>query len=58
MSLRVTRVFSTLVEEMKALQCNQEMVPANLPERSPVLLFLGGDMGAGKSTIREAILKE
>ncbi|QCE07654.1 P-loop containing nucleoside triphosphate hydrolase [Vigna unguiculata] len=58
MSLRVTRVFSTLVEEMKALQYNQEMVPANLPERSPVLLFLGGGMGAGKSTIREAILKE
>lgn len=61
------RVFSTLVEEMKAIgsttskcgsQCTDVMVPVAHSERSPVLLFMGGGMGAGKSTVLKDILKE
>ncbi|XP_042409419.1 calmodulin calcium-dependent NAD kinase-like isoform X1 [Zingiber officinale] len=62
-SLKVTRVFSTLVEEMKAIGydddcCNDTMVPAALSDRSPVLLLMGGGMGAGKSTVLKDIQKE
>ncbi|RWR89409.1 P-loop containing nucleoside triphosphate hydrolases superfamily protein [Cinnamomum micranthum f. kanehirae] len=65
-SLKVTRVFNTLVEEMKAIgiasnddsHCTEVMVPAALSERSPVLLLMGGGMGAGKSTVLKDILKE
>ncbi|GAB4850998.1 hypothetical protein Ancab_030294 [Ancistrocladus abbreviatus] len=70
--LKVTRVFSTLVEEMKALgcsdnaspngngdsKCTEVMVPMDRGERSPVLLLMGGGMGAGKSTVLKDILKE
>ena len=61
--LKVTRAFSTLVEEMKAIgrgesPCTEDMVPGALSERSPVLLFMGGGMGAGKSTVTKDILKE
>ncbi|RRT52791.1 hypothetical protein B296_00050263, partial [Ensete ventricosum] len=60
--LKVTRVFSTLVEEMKAIgiesRCTDVMVPAALSDRSPVLLLMGGGMGAGKSTVLKDILKE
>lgn len=65
--LKVTRVFSTLLEEMKAIRmspngddshCTDVMVPAALSERSPVLLLMGGGMGAGKSTVLKDILKE
>ncbi|KAK2647190.1 hypothetical protein Ddye_022385 [Dipteronia dyeriana] len=58
--LKVARVFSTLVEEMKAIGLNNSdvMVPAALSERSPVLLLMGGGMGAGKSTVLKAIMKE
>ncbi|EEF45177.1 conserved hypothetical protein [Ricinus communis] len=61
--LKVTRVFSTLVEEMKAIskaepQSSDLMVPMDLSERSPVLLLMGGGMGAGKSTVIKDILKE
>ena len=64
--LKVTRAFSTLVEEMKAIggssrgesACTDVMVPAALSERSPVLLLMGGGMGAGKSTVLKDILKE
>lgn len=64
--LKVTRVFSILVEEMKAIkslsnadsQCTDVMVPAAHNQRSPVLLFMGGGMGAGKSTVLKEILKE
>ncbi|XP_078429846.1 calmodulin calcium-dependent NAD kinase-like [Wolffia australiana] len=60
--LKITRVFSTLTEEMKAIgldsRCTQVMVPAAPSERSPVLLFMGGGMGAGKSTVLKEILKE
>ncbi|XP_062108187.1 calmodulin calcium-dependent NAD kinase-like [Humulus lupulus] len=57
--LKVTRLFSTLVEEMKAIGgCTDIMVPAALSERSPVLLLMGGGMGAGKSTVLKDILKD
>ncbi|KAJ0982400.1 hypothetical protein J5N97_010655 [Dioscorea zingiberensis] len=64
--LKVTRVFSTLVEEMKAIgitprddnKCTEVMVPAAHSDRSPVLLLMGGGMGAGKSTVLKDILKE
>ncbi|KAL8162229.1 hypothetical protein V2J09_013718 [Rumex salicifolius] len=71
-NLKVTRVFSTLVEEMKAIggkptpssnghgesKCTEVMVPAAHNKRSPVLLLMGGGMGAGKSTVLKDILKE
>ncbi|KAL0414399.1 UNVERIFIED_CONTAM: Calmodulin calcium-dependent NAD kinase [Sesamum radiatum] len=64
--LKVKRVFSTLVEEMKAigtkgneaLNHSDVMVPAALSERCPVLLLMGGGMGAGKSTVLKDIMKE
>lgn len=65
-NLKVARVFTTLVEEMKAMglapnddsQCTEVMAPVALGDRSPVLLFMGGGMGAGKSTVLKEILKE
>ncbi|CAN4076832.1 unnamed protein product [Withania somnifera] len=65
-NLKVARVFTTLVEEMKAIglvseddsQCTDVMVPMSHKDRSPVLLFMGGGMGAGKSTVLKDILKE
>ncbi|XP_071741283.1 uncharacterized protein [Rutidosis leptorrhynchoides] len=65
-NLKVARVFTTLVEEMKAIglvsaddsQCTDVMVPMAHKDRSPVLLFMGGGMGAGKSTALKDILKE
>ncbi|XP_024636645.1 calmodulin calcium-dependent NAD kinase isoform X2 [Medicago truncatula] len=58
-NLKVTRVFSTLVEELKTINVGKEvMVPMALSERSPVLLFMGGGMGAGKSSVLKDILKE
>ncbi|GMJ08797.1 NAD kinase-CaM dependent [Hibiscus trionum] len=63
--LKVTRVFSTLVEEMKAMarvdddsNCTDVMVPVAHSQRSPVLLLMGGGMGAGKSTALKLILQE
>jgi len=71
-NLKVTRVFSTLVEEMRAIggitssssngnedaKCTEVMVPLAHNQRSPVLLLMGGGMGAGKSTVLKDILKE
>ncbi|KAK7344025.1 hypothetical protein VNO77_13224 [Canavalia gladiata] len=61
-NLKVARVFSTLVEEMKAIkgdpQSTDVTVPIDHSERSPVLLLMGGGMGAGKSTVLKDILKE
>ncbi|CAI9107691.1 OLC1v1007112C1 [Oldenlandia corymbosa var. corymbosa] len=65
-NLKVARVFTTLVEEMKAIglvsaddsQCTDVMVPMAHKDRSPVLLLMGGGMGAGKSTVLKDILKE
>ncbi|KAJ6336097.1 hypothetical protein OIU78_012661 [Salix suchowensis] len=64
--LKVARVFSTLVEEMRAMglasnddsQCTEVMAPVAHCDRSPVLLFMGGGMGAGKSTVLKDILNE
>ncbi|CAI9771283.1 unnamed protein product [Fraxinus pennsylvanica] len=64
--LKLTRVFSTLVEEMKAigiisngvLNNSNVMVPAVHSQRSPVLLLMGGGMGAGKSTVLKDIMKD
>jgi hypothetical protein len=66
--LKVTRLFSTLVEELRAIgiiynhQDNRPgtdvMVPAAHSDRSPVLLLMGGGMGAGKSTVLKQIMKE
>ncbi|KAL2463724.1 P-loop containing nucleoside triphosphate hydrolase superfamily protein [Forsythia ovata] len=60
--LKVTRVFSTLVEEMKAigrvLNHSDVIVPAVHSQRSPVLLLMGGGMGAGKSTVLKDIMKD
>ncbi|CAA0828041.1 P-loop containing nucleoside triphosphate hydrolases superfamily protein [Striga hermonthica] len=65
-NLKVARVFTTLVEEMKAIglvslddsQCTNVMVPMAHKDRSPMLLLMGGGMGAGKSTVLKDILKE
>lgn len=65
--LKVTRMFCTLVEEMKAIRlgshervdAKEVMVPASHANRSPVLLLMGGGMGAGKSTVlQNKLLKE
>ncbi|KAM7462932.1 hypothetical protein LguiA_031053 [Lonicera macranthoides] len=66
--LKVTNVFSTLMVELKAIgcsdtskgesECTEVMVPVAHNERSPVLLFMGGGMGAGKSTVLKDILDE
>lgn len=58
-NLKMTRLFSTLVDEMKAIGIgsqesvshNEVMIPAAHCDRSPVLLLMGGGMGAGKSTV-------
>ncbi|KAL4287926.1 hypothetical protein AHAS_Ahas19G0235000 [Arachis hypogaea] len=61
-NLKVTRVISTLVDEIKAIKGASEsmdiMVPMAHSERSPVLLLMAGGMGAGKSTVLKDILKE
>ncbi|XP_066309991.1 calmodulin calcium-dependent NAD kinase-like [Miscanthus floridulus] len=66
--LKVTRLFTTLVEELKVIgiHCQHDrcragtdvMVPAAHSDRSPVLLLMGGGMGAGKSTVLKQIMKE
>ncbi|CAK9136687.1 unnamed protein product [Ilex paraguariensis] len=64
--LKVTRMFCTLVEEMRVIggtaangdSQTDVMVPVAHSERSPVLLLMGGGMGAGKSTVLKDILKE
>ncbi|KAJ7972699.1 P-loop containing nucleoside triphosphate hydrolases superfamily protein [Quillaja saponaria] len=65
-NLKVARVFTTLVEELKAMgvasiddsQCTEVMAPVAHSDRSPMLLLMGGGMGAGKSTVLKDILKE
>ncbi|XP_012569826.1 calmodulin calcium-dependent NAD kinase-like isoform X2 [Cicer arietinum] len=61
-NLKVTRVFSTLVKEIKAIKVVSHncdvMDPIVHSERSPVLLLMGGGMGSGKSTVLKDILKE
>ncbi|CAK9197391.1 unnamed protein product, partial [Sphagnum troendelagicum] len=63
--LSAKRKFSTLVEELKKIafpkplvsDAGNIMVPAHSSVRSPVLLLMGGGMGAGKSTVVKEILK-
>ncbi|KAK7293271.1 hypothetical protein RJT34_16134 [Clitoria ternatea] len=57
-NLKVTRVCSTLVKEMKIIQSTNTKVLIAQSERSPVLLLMRGGMGAGKSTVLKDILKE
>ncbi|KAG7653014.1 Zeta toxin domain [Arabidopsis suecica] len=63
--LKVTRVISTLVEEMRVIgcgsgepHCTEVMSPVAHSKRSPVLLLMGGGMGAGKSTVLKDIFHE
>lgn len=63
--LKVTRAISLLVDEMKAIGSSKGrddsaelMVPVAHDERSPVLLFMGGGMGAGKSTVLKDLLND
>lgn len=59
--MKVTRAISLLVEEMKAIgrdDSTELMVPVAHNDRSPVLLFMGGGMGAGKSTVLKDLLNE
>ncbi|KAI6694155.1 hypothetical protein NL676_021865 [Syzygium grande] len=64
--LKVTRVITTLVEEMKLIRgpvCKGDestdvMMPVAHSKRSPVLLLIGGGTGAGKSTIIKDILQQ
>lgn len=39
-------------------RCTEVMAPVAHSDRSPVLLLMGGGMGAGKSTVLKEILKE
>jgi len=39
-------------------RCTEVMAPVAHSDRSPVLLLMGGGMGAGKSTVLQDILKE
>lgn len=67
-NLKVARVFTTLVEELKAINgsapkggdsvITEVMAPMAHSKRSPVLLLMGGGMGAGKSTVLKEILEE
>jgi len=61
----VKRVISTLVEEMRVIgsgssepHCTEVMSPVAHNKRSPVLLLMGGGMGAGKSTVLKDIFLE
>ncbi|KAG7595782.1 Zeta toxin domain [Arabidopsis suecica] len=63
--LKVKRVISTLVEEMRVIgsgssepHCTEVMSPVAHNKRSPVLLLMGGGMGAGKSTVLKDIFLE
>ncbi|KAI3829105.1 hypothetical protein L1987_03220 [Smallanthus sonchifolius] len=68
--LKAKRAFSTIMEEMKVIGSNTPkrgdgsdtftdvLSPVAHCDRSPVLLFMGGGMGAGKSTVLKEIKKE
>ncbi|KAG6557385.1 hypothetical protein Mapa_000654 [Marchantia paleacea] len=63
--LKTKRFFSTMLEMMKAMgrhnpsipQEGAVVVPADSAHRSPVLLLIGGGMGAGKSTVVKEIMQ-
>ncbi|KAH9304588.1 hypothetical protein KI387_008992, partial [Taxus chinensis] len=63
-TLKTKNIFSTLVEQLRAIgnysahsHESTEVVPGNANERHPVLLLVGGGMGAGKSSIVRDTLK-
>lgn len=63
--LKVTRVFSTLVDEIKAMGAEPGVLPltgvatsVKPSGRRPVLLLMGGGMGAGKSTVLKNMMNE
>lgn len=65
-TLRTKNVFSTLVEQLKAIgngiysplhERNNVVFQADANMRSPVLLLVGGGMGAGKSSIVKNLTK-
>ncbi|KAG0585552.1 hypothetical protein KC19_2G020400 [Ceratodon purpureus] len=64
-SLRTKRRFYTMIEELRRIAKKYSgdkpeegavTVPAESTKRSPVILFIGGGMGAGKSTVVKHIL--
>ncbi|KAL3694085.1 hypothetical protein R1sor_007736 [Riccia sorocarpa] len=63
--LRTKSKFSTMLEMMKVIGRDNPsipndgavLVPADLALRSPVLLLIGGGMGAGKSTVVKEIMQ-
>lgn len=63
-SLSTKRRIHTMIEELKTIgRSNSSIpdkgvvtVPAESSKRSPVILFIGGGMGAGKSTIVKEVL--
>ncbi|XP_031477813.1 calmodulin calcium-dependent NAD kinase-like [Nymphaea colorata] len=63
-NLKVTRVFSTLVDEINAIRTKRDLpravetVTAKTKDPRPVLLFMGGGMGAGKSTVLKKIMRK
>lgn len=61
-TLRTKNVFSTLIEQLKAIgsytplhEPNNIVEPANANMGSPVLLLVGGGMGAGKSSVVKVV---
>ncbi|XP_076943780.1 calmodulin calcium-dependent NAD kinase-like [Bidens hawaiensis] len=56
--LKVTRAIATIVKEIKLLGNDATTKAVADCDRSPVLLFMGGGMGAGKSTVLKEILKD
>ncbi|KAL2327638.1 hypothetical protein Fmac_021065 [Flemingia macrophylla] len=55
---RMLRTFSSPAPTSIPLPSPQVMAPVANSDRSPLLLFMGGGMGAGKSTVVKDILKD
>ena len=56
--LKVTRLFTTLVEELKVIGNGRDGPGCAQRPQPAVLLLMGGGMGAGKSTVLKQIMKE
>ncbi|GKB05358.1 putative zeta toxin domain, P-loop containing nucleoside triphosphate hydrolase, partial [Tanacetum coccineum] len=69
-NFKVTRAFVTMVEEMKVIEAKtprkgnskdtftEVMAVVAYSDRIPMLLFMGGGMGVGKTTVLKEVLKE